>query len=66
MKLTKLFFIVLLATVLLFGGQAEAGGLKHLGKHLEKMGQNVLHATEKVVHVLKEVKDLTKKDTNDS
>uniref|UniRef100_A0A182N7N9 Uncharacterized protein n=1 Tax=Anopheles dirus TaxID=7168 RepID=A0A182N7N9_9DIPT len=58
MNLSKLFIIVLLATLLLFGGQTEAGHLKKFGKKLEKMGQNVFHAVQKVVPVLQEIQDL--------
>uniref|UniRef100_A0A182R2H8 Uncharacterized protein n=1 Tax=Anopheles funestus TaxID=62324 RepID=A0A182R2H8_ANOFN len=58
MNLSKLFIIVLLGMLLLFGGQTEAGHLKKFGKKLEKIGKKVLHAAEKVVPVLMGVHDL--------
>ncbi|EAL41975.2 AGAP006722-PA [Anopheles gambiae str. PEST] len=61
MNVSKLFVIVLLATLLLFGGQAEAGHLKKFGKKLEKVGKNVFHAVEKVVPVLQGIQDLRDK-----
>ncbi|XP_050092943.1 cecropin-A1-like [Anopheles aquasalis] len=62
MNLTKLFVVVLLAMAVLFGGQVEAGRLKNFGKKLEKVGQRVFKATEKVVPVLLGIKQLGKKD----
>uniref|UniRef100_A0A9I3GJ68 Uncharacterized protein n=1 Tax=Anopheles farauti TaxID=69004 RepID=A0A9I3GJ68_9DIPT len=60
MNLSKLFVVVLLATLLLFGTQTEAGHLKKFGKKLEKIGKNVFHAVEKVVPVLQGIQDLKK------
>uniref|UniRef100_A0A9I3CJN2 Uncharacterized protein n=1 Tax=Anopheles culicifacies TaxID=139723 RepID=A0A9I3CJN2_9DIPT len=58
MNLSKLFIVILLGTLLLFGGQTEAGHLKKFGKKLEKIGKNVFHAVEKVVPVLQGVQDI--------
>ncbi|XP_035793397.1 cecropin-A1-like [Anopheles albimanus] len=61
MNLTKLFVVLMLVAAVLFGGQAEAGHLKKFGKKLEKVGQRVFKATEKVVPVLLGIKQLGQK-----
>uniref|UniRef100_A0A9I3FGV0 Uncharacterized protein n=1 Tax=Anopheles epiroticus TaxID=199890 RepID=A0A9I3FGV0_9DIPT len=62
MNLSKLLVVMLLATLLLFGGHTEAGVLKKLGKKLEKVGKNVLRAAERVVPLLLSIQDLRDKE----
>ncbi|KAL9695274.1 hypothetical protein quinque_014559 [Culex quinquefasciatus] len=51
MNFNKLFVIVLLAALAIFG-QAEAGGLKKFGKKLEGVGKRVFKASEKALPVV--------------
>ncbi|XP_062535084.1 cecropin-A1-like [Armigeres subalbatus] len=51
MNFNKLFAFVLLVA-LVFLGQTEAGGLKKLGKKLERIGKHVFKASEKALPVV--------------